>query len=71
MTNEEPRITINGVTLTDADAMTIRVALETLAIDLGSSENGLGNDDHGRAMRSGYLAAIDRIRAAMFGAVKP
>lgn len=55
----EASIVINGVELTDAQSMTVRVALGSFSIDL--HENGLGNDDHGRAMREGYLSRINEI----------
>lgn len=57
---KEPRITINHTPLTEGEAMTIRVALESFAAELRAK--GLGNDEHGRAMTHGYLANIDAIR---------
>ena len=59
----EALITINGSALTPGQAMTIRVAIETFAIDL--ADNGLGDDPHGQAMTSGYLKAIQEIRRMM------
>ena len=56
----EPHITINGTALTTAQAMTVRVALESFAADLTSQ--GLGNDDHGRTMTSACIARIGEIR---------
>ena len=56
----EPAMTINGVALTIAQAMTVRVALEAFAADL--AERGLGDDAHGIAMTEGYLRAIRDIR---------
>ena len=60
----EPDITINGVRLTTAEAMTVRVALSAFAMDL-KCEGSLGDDDHGHAMRDGYLAALRDIFALM------
>jgi hypothetical protein len=60
----EPNITINSVPLTPAEAMTVRVALNAFAIDLRSADS-LGDDDHGHAMRDGYLAALRDIFALM------
>jgi hypothetical protein len=60
----EPTITINGITLTDAQAMTVRVAIESFAFDLTS--DGLGEDDHGVTMTKNYLARIDEIRSLIF-----
>ncbi len=51
----EPEIIINGTTLTDAQVMTLRCACSNFGSDL--LENGLGNDESGRAMTAGYLLA--------------
>jgi hypothetical protein len=59
----EPTITINGTTLTYGQAMTMRVALESFAIDLRTA--GLGGDVHGLMMVEGYTAAIQVIRQLM------
>lgn len=63
MTNDEPQIVINGQLLTQAQATTVRVALESLALDLAS--NGLGDDQSGRMMTAAYLTAINAIREFM------
>ncbi len=55
----EPSVIINGVVLIESQAMTVRVALRSFAINL--SINGLGNDNHGKIMRSSYLARIAEI----------
>jgi hypothetical protein len=60
---KEPTITINGQTLSEAEAMTIRVALESLAFSL---VKGLGDDAHGKAITEGYKRAIASIRQLMF-----
>ena len=60
----EPEITINGRRLTTAEAMTVRVALETLAFSV--ADDGLGEDETGRAIAAGYLRAIESIRADMY-----
>jgi hypothetical protein len=60
----EPKITINGIELSIAQAMTVRVAIESFASEL--RENGLGDDEHGRKMVENYTRAIDGIRAAIF-----
>ena len=59
----EAEITINGVRLSTAQAMTIRVALGSFALSLRS--DGLGDDEHGRAMTAGYLHAIGEIHRRM------
>lgn len=66
---DEPRITINGVEMSPGAAMTIRVALESFALDL--TETGLGDDKHGRGMTKAYLERIGEIRAAIFKKVRP
>lgn len=63
--NREPVITINGELLHSADAMTIRVAVESFSMDL-SEEGHLGTDEHGEAMRKLYLQSIGRIRKSMY-----
>jgi hypothetical protein len=60
----EPHITINGTELTEAQAMTVRVAIESLASSL--AEDGLGDDEHRRAMVEGYTARINEIRRLIF-----
>jgi len=59
----EPRITINGTTLTEAQAMTLRVAAGSFAKDL--RENGLGGDEHGQQMTALYLARLHEIFGVM------
>jgi hypothetical protein len=60
----EPLITIESTHLTTAQAMTVRVAIEDFAMSL-AEEDALGDDGHGRAMRTAYLQNIDAIRKAM------
>jgi hypothetical protein len=57
----EASITINGHQLTSGQSMTIRVALENFAMDL--SQDGLGDDALGLAIRDGYLTRIREIRS--------
>jgi hypothetical protein len=55
---KEPReasITINGHVLTTAQAMTVRVALSSFSMTL--QDEGCGDDEHGKLMTKGYLAA--------------
>lgn len=59
----EPRITINGTPLTEAQAMTLRVAAGSFALDL--RENGLGDDEHGQQMTALYLARLHEIFGVM------
>jgi hypothetical protein len=62
-TTKEAEIDINGYALTEAQSMTIRCALNTFGASL--VEDGLGDDEHGRAMTEGYLARIKEIRRFM------
>lgn len=56
---DEPAITINGVPLTVAQSMTVRVALQNFAMEL--NENGLGSDKMGKSISRGYLNQIGAI----------
>lgn len=63
----EPEITVNGVALSFAQAMTMRVALQSFLFSL---EEGLGEDEHGRKMSANYAAhahAIERLMARGLG----
>ncbi len=57
----EPSVIINSVVLIESQAMTVRVALRSFAMDL--SINGLGDDNHGKTMCASYLARIAEIEA--------
>lgn len=63
--SSEPAIRINGTQCSNGMAMTIRVAVESFASSL--HDEGLGDDDHGKAMTEVYLDAIHKIRQAMYG----
>lgn len=65
---EEPKIIINGIELSTGAAMTVRVAIESFAVDL--TVDGLGEDERGKAMTAGYLAQIAYIRRAIYGPQK-
>lgn len=58
----EPKITINGILLDDAQSMTIRVALNSFAMRL-QEKDALGDDDHGRSMTKAYSQRIDEINS--------
>lgn len=55
----EPEITINGITLTTNQAMTVRVAVSQFDPDCG-------DDEHGKHMTAAYKAALHGIFKAMF-----
>jgi hypothetical protein len=61
---DEPEIIINSVYLTQAQAMTVRVALQSFAITLEGGE-GLGEDETGKAIARGYLTAIGQVNEIM------
>lgn len=55
----EPEIIINGKKLTNGQSITLRVAATTFVMDL--KNDGLGNDNHGVAMKAAYLARLNEI----------
>ena len=55
---DEAGITISGVKLTDAESMTVRVAIDTLANVLAA---GL-EEQEGRSLTDVYLASLSRIQ---------
>lgn len=58
---DEAEITISGVKLTDAESMTVRVAIDTLANVLAE-----GVEDEGaRALTDRYMASLSRIQALL------
>lgn len=59
----EPEILINGITLSEAESMTVRVAVQNFSISL--QDTGLGDDRHGEMMTKAYLANIDKINYFM------
>ena len=61
---KEPHIIINGQQLSDGEAMTIRVAVESMSMDL--VEEGLGEDEIGKSLTKGYLNSIKHIRTKMY-----
>lgn len=60
-----PDITINGKKLTLGQAMTVHAALQSFAMDI--QENGLGDDEHGKAMVKLYLDSIRSINNLYMG----
>lgn len=65
----EARITINGVTLTTPQAMTLRVAVTSFHWE--TLENGLGDDEHGKFMAEAYVRNCEEIFELIFGAKRP
>ncbi len=60
----EPIITINGQQLTNAQAMTVRVAITSFAADL--VEEGLGDDETGREIAQGYWDRLKELHLLIF-----
>jgi hypothetical protein len=58
---EEADITIHGVKLTDAESMTMRVAIDTLANVLSASLE----EKEGRELTQVYIASLSRIQTLM------
>jgi hypothetical protein len=58
---DEAEITINGVKLTDAESMTVRVAIDTLANVLAE---GL-EEQEGRALTDVYSASLSTIQSLL------
>jgi predicted RecB family endonuclease len=56
---DEAEITINGAKLTDAESMTVRVAIDTLANVLAE---GLGLESDGVALTDRYMVSLSRIQ---------
>ena len=54
----EPNIIVNGVRLSEGQAMTVRVALSHFCMDL---QEGLGSDEAGKAICAGYVARANEI----------
>ena len=64
--SDYPKITINGVELSQGQAMTVHVALQAYATDM-SEKNVLGDDEHGEFMRKAYLERIKEINKLYMG----
>ena len=60
----EPTFSINGHDLTTAQAMTLRVALETFALSL--QEDACSEDEHGKALAAAHMARVREIRSFIF-----
>jgi len=56
--SDEPEIIINGVRLTNAQAMAVRVAISSFDADCG-------DDEHGKAMSKAYTNRINEVLRIM------
>jgi hypothetical protein len=59
---DEAEIFINGVKLTDAESMTVRVAVDTLANVLAE---GLGLEQEGVPLADRYLTSLKHIQSLL------
>lgn len=59
-TPQEPEITINGVQLTSAQAMAVRIAVSSFDADCG-------DDKHGKVMAAAYEARLNEVFRIMIG----
>jgi hypothetical protein len=62
--NREPTITIEGVQLTPAQAMAVRVAVGSFSSELAEL-GALGVDVHGEKMRVGYRRRLAEVLTLM------
>lgn len=65
MFENEADITINGIQLSGAESMTVRVAISSMMMDL-SAQDALGDDEMGRAIAGGYLKQLHSINRHIF-----
>lgn len=56
----EADVTVNGEHLSPPQVMTLRVALNSFAMEM-EPKGALGNDDRGESIRKGYLARAREI----------
>jgi hypothetical protein len=59
---DEAEISINGVKLSDAESMTVRVAIDTLANVLAE---GLGLEKEGLPLADRYLSSLSNIQSLL------
>jgi len=62
--SDEATIGINGTWLTYGQSMTVRVAIETFAMQV--SQMGLGDDPTGKGIAANYLARVQEIRELLY-----
>ncbi len=58
---DEAEITISGIKLTDAESMTVRVAIDTLANVLAEGVE----DEEAKGLTSLYMTALSRIQVLL------
>lgn len=60
----EPHITINGQSLSEGQAMAVRVAISDFISDMAQPE-ALGGDEHGIAMAKAYQERLSEVLRLM------
>jgi hypothetical protein len=66
----EPRITVNGTELTEAQALAVRLALGAFQVALMRPDS-LGEDDIGRTTAADYMQSIVEINMLMLTKGEP
>ena len=66
----EPHIIINGIPLTEGQAMAVRVAVTSFRSEM-QMPGALGNDEHGIAMAAGYSMALRSVQDIMLQPLAP
>jgi len=64
--NQEANVTINGVELTSAQSMALRVAVDTFIAEM-QELNALGDDEMGIAIARGYRERCGEVRKLIGG----
>lgn len=59
-------VTINGKTLTDAEAEVVRVAVSSMLMEM-QTPDALGKDEHGRAMVALYRKTLRDVERLFLG----
>ena len=60
----EPTITINGLPLTEGQAIAVRVAITHFAMEMGE-DGALGDDEHGRELAAAYRKRLTEVLRMM------
>jgi len=66
----EPAITINGVPLSEGQAMTVRVACTDYQFRLMHEPDACGTDEHGLRMHAAYSERLHEVLTLMTGGTK-
>jgi hypothetical protein len=61
----EPKITINGLALKPAEALSVRLAVDQWACQLATDPEALGTDEHARTLHGNYLRLLRNVLGHM------